>query len=535
MSINIPEAVDLNDQDADTKIREVIGSPSSINSTKNIGNIPRTYGATQYVVSNGTTEGAIFNFDESGTNGNPSLDSAVDFDVSIETKLLVGSWQFNAPNRFEQGLMSTGGTQLRIVSGTGIGNYRDFVMSGIDAISGYFQKGCNAFVIDMSTTPDHDDDGGEVGTFDDSNVEAYGMYTTSVSEPSGSSTHIYLQRVHVFDTDLNGTNILKFTSTSNFDDLIDEVLGVSKSSAIGNWVQKLSNTYFIPVAFQIGDDSTTTNFNDNGVTVISPSTATATDKDPRYRISTQGTRVYCRVPNSAVNGTCELSGTYVWGVASPWDFDNNNDGVIALTGTYSGMGQFTMGSSVYFNGTTNLSSGSNVVSNGANLDSGTIKGDCDIVGSSVTDFVGLSVTGALDFDTSGTYTLSGCTINEVTNSSGGAVIITIDALTTITTNTGPSITVNPPLLTLTVSANVTLLGAEVRIYDYQAGTGNDLGTELDGIESAIASTFSTTSVVGGNSVWVQVLKAGRTEYGQLYVMPVVTNTLAITLSQDGSA
>ena len=58
------------------------------------------------------------------------------------------------------------------------------------------------------------------------------------------------------------------------------------------------------------------------------------------------------------------------------------------------------------------------------------------------DITGLTVVnGALDFTAAGTYNLSGCTIAEVTNSSGGAVTINASVDTTITLNTGPNITI----------------------------------------------------------------------------------------------
>lgn len=497
MSVNIPAAIDLNDQAAEDKLRALIGTPRSTDGTKALGNIPRTDAATSYEVGTGTTEGYIGNLDESGTDAAPSPDSTVDIDSSTSAKLFVSSWQFNAPNRFNQGTMASGGTQIRFVSGTGVSNYRDYVLSGIDAISGFFQKGVNPFVIDLSLPPDHDDDGGETGSFDDSNIEAYGMYTKSELEAgSSSNSFLYMQRAHVFDTGLDDTDIVKFTGTSDFDDIISAVLGTSKGTAIGNWVQKLSTSYFIPVAFQIGDTSTTTNFDDNGVTVISPSTATATDDDPRYRISTQGTRIYCRPPNSAVNGTAILSGTYIWGVACPWDFDSNNDSVITLSGTYIGMGDFTVGSSVNATGSFNLASGSKVISNGANLDSGTINGDCDIVGSTVTSFTGLSVTGAMDFDTAGTYTLTNSMVGETTNSSGGAVTLEL-INSVVTTNTGPNTTLETPVDVLAVNLiddtrvqiyNVTK-DAELDNSVVSGGSGYSLSVNLAGAAVDVGDTL----------------------------------------------
>jgi hypothetical protein len=60
----------------------------------------------------------------------------------------------------------------------------------------------------------------------------------------------------------------------------------------------------VPVAFQIGDTSTLTNFNDNGAGVVSP--LSADPSDPRYRLTTQGTRVYVSLRDNA-SDSCILS------------------------------------------------------------------------------------------------------------------------------------------------------------------------------------------------------------------------------------
>jgi len=78
---------------------------------------------------------------------------------------------------------------------------------------------------------------------------------------------------------------------------------------------------------------------------------------------------------------------------------------------------------------------------GNTVDGITITGDINL-GALVTPLTNLNITGALDFDTAGTYTLDGCTINEVTNSSGGAVTLNLINSSSVTTNTGPNITIN---------------------------------------------------------------------------------------------
>ncbi len=63
-----------------------------------------------------------------------------------------------------------------------------------------------------------------------------------------------------------------------------------------------------------------------------------------------------------------------------------------------------------------------------------------------TTLTNVTVNQVLDFNTSGTYTLDGCTISEVTNSSEGDITITLLNGSTVTTNNDPNITTNQPAI-----------------------------------------------------------------------------------------
>ena len=431
MAVTIPTAVNDNTTNPNTRERQTIGTVSS--GIKANGNIPISLDAGQFSVANGNTGGYTFNFDEA----DGASSSTLTYDVSSETKLLVCSWQYNAPNRIDIDTLANGGIELRLVSGTGNSNYRSFYICGNDTSAGKYQQGANPFVIDMNATADHASDPSDTGTYDNTDVQCWGWIVTG-AHVYGSNYFGFQQKLHIFDTDLNGANIVKFTGTSDFDDIIETVTGTSQATAIGNWVQKIGSTYNIPVAFQIGDASTATNFDDNGVTVITPTNATA--DDPRYRYTTQGLRVYVRLRDNAADD-CVLSGTYTWGVASPWDMDFDNAASVDITGAkFNGMGDFTVGGSVSGAATFTLNGTSVVEINGADLDGSTINGDCDLVSNAVTTLTGFTITGALDFDTAGTYTLDNCDVDEVTNSSGGAVTVILTNGSTVPTNTGPSIT-----------------------------------------------------------------------------------------------
>lgn len=93
---------------------------------------------------------------------------------------------------------------------------------------------------------------------------------------------------------------------------------------------------------------------------------------------------------------------------------------------------------------------------------------------------------------------------------------------------------NAPVLTTTIAAQVSLAGAEVRIYDLDNSPAGSLGTELAGVESCPGSTFSF-STAAGNSIWVQILLAGYKEYGQQLTAPSASTTFTLVLATETDA
>ncbi len=85
-----------------------------------------------------------------------------------------------------------------------------------------------------------------------------------------------------------------------------------------------------------------------------------------------------------------------------------------------------------------------------------------------------TIEGTLTFTVAGTYSIDNCTISAVANTSGGSVTIIPSVTTSITTNSGPNITISSPSATLTVDSVVT--GSDVVFYDRTVtpdGTGNN--------------------------------------------------------------
>lgn len=142
----------------------------------------------------------------------------------------------------------------------------------------------------------------------------------------------------------------------------------------------------------------------------------------------------------------------------------------------------------------------------------------------------------IDFTEVGDYNMGGTTFSgtvELVNSSVGAVTVSLPSGVSYT-NTGPSITVSVASATLTIAANISLVGAEVRIYDLDNTPTGSLGTELAGTESAPSSTYAYSGT-GGNVVWVQILAAGYEEFGQELTLPATSTTFTALLRLDSNA
>ncbi len=73
-------------------------------------------------------------------------------------------------------------------------------------------------------------------------------------------------------------------------------------------------------------------------------------------------------------------------------------------------------------------------------------------------------------------------------------------------------------VSLTITAAVSLIGAEIRIYDLDNTPTGSLGTELAGVESHTSDDY-IFSDSGGNEIWIQIMLDGYTEFGQAYTMP----------------
>lgn len=141
----------------------------------------------------------------------------------------------------------------------------------------------------------------------------------------------------------------------------------------------------------------------------------------------------------------------------------------------------------------------------------------------------------------GTYILMGAKVNSGytlklhNNSATNDITVEISPGITYSTSTaGGAITVVAAPATLTIAANISLVGAEIRIYDLDNSPAGSLGTELSGTESAPSATYAYAGT-GGNLVWLQILAAGYEEFGQELTLPTTSTTFTAILRLDTNA
>ena len=450
MAFNLPTPQNLHTADA-TSNRGVVGSLNS--GTKIGGNLPVSADGAEVVnrttsSATGNPAGVFF-----GMDSNTSTNS---YDATQEARVLLWSLQYNAPNRIQSSDLANGGSRFWLGSGsTPTSAYREFFIGGNDTPFCASQAGPVTMCIDISDTSNDN----TIGTFDPTDITAYAHGSVRTNIVGTQTLYSFFQRSFLFTTTKGSANLPTFTSVSNFDDAISAVQGTDYTNKIGAWLTKSGSSFFVPCPFSFGDGSTAINFNDSGVSVVSP--ASNSTNQENFRLTNNAMRIYLNMRNNAADSVV-LSGSYAWGTAADWDFNQSGLSTCLLSGNFAGMGDFKIGSSVTATGSFNLFTGKKVICEGANIDGITVNGSLDVQGSNTTSFNGITVNSVMDFDTAGTYTLTNSAVNEVTNSSGGTVIINVSN-TTITTNTGPNITIVLPLRDISVTGLTA--GSRLRVYN----------------------------------------------------------------------
>ena len=472
MAFNLPAPQNLHNSNSGSN-RGTIGSLAT--GFKSGGNLPISTNGSQVInntASNasGPPAGVFF-----GMDGNTSTST---YDATQDARVFLWSLQYNAPNRIQSSDLANGGSRFWLGSGaTPSANYKEFLIGGSDTPFCASQAGPVTMCIDISDSSNDN----VIGSFDPTQISAYGHASVRTNLVGGSTTQTFFQRSFLFTTTKGSSNLPTFTGASSFDDAVNTVQGDDYTNKIGSWLTKSGTSFFIPCPFSFGNGTDAIIFNDSGVSVVSPESNAVNQEN--FRITDNAMRIYLDTRDNAADSVI-LSGSYAWGTAARWDFNVSNSSSCLLSGNFSGMGDFFIGSSVTASGNFNLASGKAVISQGANIDGITVTGNLDLTDNDVTTFSGLNIGGALDFDTPGTYTITSSVIGEVTNSSGGNVTILLGVNSSIAINTGPNITIESPPSVLTLTG--LQVNSEIRVY--AAGTL----TELAGVENS--TTVFTASI-----------------------------------------
>lgn len=301
--------------------RSSIGSPTSL-TEKAAGNLPITDGANQVVSRNvvGVVDGVVFD-----------LPTTYDLTSLTAPKVIVGAWQFNAPNRIQVDTLANGGVTLRLYSGSGTSNYREWVIAGNDTAGANAQGGALDFLLDLQA-PDFT----EVGTFDETDVQAYGFSIRHLKLSGNSTTQVFFARTYVMDASV-GLDHPVFTGTSSFDELVTAVQGADYTTKIHVFARAAGDTYSIEAPIQFGDGTSVTNFSTIGETILSP--AHNSLSDPRFQLSDQAMRVSADL---VAGSSLILDSTFIWGVKSDFDFGASVGASVGLSGNFSGMGDILL-------------------------------------------------------------------------------------------------------------------------------------------------------------------------------------------------
>ena len=325
---------------------------------KAAGNLPLTDEAVNLTSSNdGQLRGNYWSF--------PST-----YDVSTDTKLVVWTYQFNAPNRVQTDTAANEGLVFRLGCGSGSGpsDYKTWNIAGSDKVGASARENPKMIVIDM----DDNTQDATVGTFDSTDIQSFGIGVKNQSIVGTGSSNMFMQRIFVFDTTKNSINIPRFTGTSAWSDMVVAMGTTFETKITDEWIKREGDVFSYASPFEIGNDNDQTNFNDAGVTVFWPNATTVSDADPRVRVTSKAFRGYLNLRDNVAD-TATFSGLYNCGNSTPdWDFNLSNASVVTFTkATFINVGSFTVGSSV--SGTAIFDSCGVVFNNDADLTGSTLK------------------------------------------------------------------------------------------------------------------------------------------------------------------
>jgi hypothetical protein len=319
-------------------------------------------------------------------------------------------------------------------------------------------------------------------------------------------------------------------------------------NVVGNYnrwglLQDIGGSYLQQGLFLMGTATTAVDFRDANRTISIADTKRVTAAFNAFEVRNASSRVDWANCNFTALGTTSRGNLIV----------TDNATVNLTTCVFTGMGTFAFQSNSTIL-TSTFRRCDMVTTGGATFTGCTFDGSYGVAAVRTTsisvvtgcEFVSAGTGHAVEATVAGSYnsnnTYTGYATNSGTaenrafhNSSGGHIDLTITGGDTPSVrNSGGSTTnVIVPEVTLTVSSQVSLAGAEIRVYDMD-GALPSLGTELAGVESNVGASFSF-STSAGNQVWLQIMLDGYKEFGQQLTMPATNGSFIALLRVETNA
>jgi len=293
------------------------------------------------------------------------------YDMTSQHRIFVITFQWNSPNRIQVTTAANDGVVMRLATGSGSppSNYRTWQIAGNDKAAASARANAKAVVIDMEDTT-YD---ATIGTWDNTDVQCFGMGTVRFNISGTSANQYYFQRTWAFTTTKGSADIPTFTGSSSWDQLTSLLDGTDYTDKISDdWAKREGSVYSLACPISFGDGSTAVTFDDAGASVFWSDSNSSVD--PRIRVTEDAFRVHADLRNNAAD-TLTLSGKYNAGNSNPpWDFDLDFACAITITGaSFKNIGLFTMGSSVVGAATFDGCKEIQINNTGADLDGSSFK------------------------------------------------------------------------------------------------------------------------------------------------------------------
>jgi len=379
------------------------------------------------IVTTGQYGGFVKNF----------LSGGAGIDVSSGvTRVMLIAIRFDRPENIQINTIANAGITLRLYSGAGSPstNWREWRVGGSDSPLANCAKGFYPLALDLNAA-NYD---ASNGTFDNTDIRCWGIRCHKLDLVSGSTPNMimYISKMYLLVASRYSSDIGTFTGTASILDAVDFCAGTTFSNKVGEWVRRIGDAVAMDMGFRIGDNSTATQFTDDGKTIIFSGHNSSTD--PRSFMTSNGQALFSYLRDNAAD-TITLSGVWVFRVNASIYFNQNNDSVITLNDpVFRGLGWSQWGSEVSGSASFFDCSPQALVHADADLNGSTFRGSISNVqlriaaGGSmdIADMTFLSYSGkhAIRIEAAGTYGIDNCTFDhsgtdiETTHASGVVTI-----------------------------------------------------------------------------------------------------------------